>query len=184
MAKSASRAKRNPENPANPDSDKDAGLAKRVNHPKPSAAPPALRLLPNHQIARPVHARGEAGRYQRGRVGLLDYRWGRRDHARRQVFSAVDWGFAPALAWREDDAPAPRQRGRLGVPGSASVPHALTLSHKWLAGAASCQNQDLRDYRIFRILPARVFKRQALIRVCLGGIFGYGEKRKPGEAKS
>ena len=32
--------------------------------------------------------------------------------------------------------------------------------------------------------PARVFDRQALVRICLGGIFCYGEKREPGETKS
>ena len=53
-----------------------------------------------------------------------------------------------------------------------------------LRGQASRQNQDLRDYRIFRILPARVFNRQALVRIRLVRICGYGEKRKLGEAKS
>ena len=43
------------------------------------------------------------------------------------------------------------------------------------APKASYQNQDLRDYRIFRILPARVFDWQALIRIRLGEISGYGE---------
>ena len=50
-----------------------------------------------------------------------------------------------------------------------------------MRGQASRQNQDLRDYRIFRILTARVFKRQALTRICIGGISGCGEKRRLGE---
>ena len=37
---------------------------------------------------------------------------------------------------------------------------------------------------IFRIRPARVFDGQALIRICLGGNSGYGEKRESGEVKS
>jgi len=48
----------------------------------------------------------------------------------------------------------------------------------------SCQNQDLRDYRIFRIRPARVFDGQALIRMRLVRISCYGEKRKLGEMTS
>ena len=55
---------------------------------------------------------------------------------------------------------------------------------KGLQEYASHHNQDLRDYRIFRIRPARVFDGQALIRIRLVGIYGYGEKRKLGEAKS
>ena len=52
-------------------------------------------------------------------------------------------------------------------------------------GHASYQNQDLLDYRVFRIPPgARIFHRQALVYIPLGGISGYGEKRKPGEAQS
>ena len=43
-----------------------------------------------------------------------------------------------------------------------------------------CQNRDLRDYGIFRILPARVFDRQSLIGIHLGGVSGYGEKRELG----
>jgi len=62
-------------------------------------------------------------------------------------------------------------------------------------GGRVCQNQDLRDYRIFRIRPARVFVRirisgimgfsgfyprvielQALIHIRLGGVSGCGEK--------
>ena len=39
----------------------------------------------------------------------------------------------------------------------------------------------MRDYGIFRIIPARVFDRQALIRIRIGGIFCYGEKRGVGE---
>jgi len=53
-----------------------------------------------------------------------------------------------------------------------------------LQGRVSCQNQDSRDYRIFRIRPARAFNGQALIRIRLDGISGYGEKRKLGEVKS
>ena len=53
----------------------------------------------------------------------------------------------------------------------------------FLEGAgASCQNQDLRDYGIFRIFPsARIRTASAclLIHIRLGGILGYGEKRKP-----
>ena len=37
------------------------------------------------------------------------------------------------------------------------------MSEAFARGRASCQNQDLRDYRIFRIYPARV-------RIRLGGI--------------
>ena len=51
-------------------------------------------------------------------------------------------------------------------------------------GGVSCQNQDLLDYRILRIPPARVFDLQALIRIPLGWISDYGEKRKMDEAKS
>ena len=51
-------------------------------------------------------------------------------------------------------------------------------------GQASRQNQDLRDYRILRIHPARVFANQALAHIPLGEISGYGKKRKPGETKS
>ena len=47
-----------------------------------------------------------------------------------------------------------------------------------------CQNQDLWDYRIFRIPPARMFDSQALIHIPLGGILDYGDKRKVGEPKS
>ena len=47
-----------------------------------------------------------------------------------------------------------------------------------------CQNQDLLDYRIFRILPARVFDRQALIYILIDGIFGCGESAGCGETKS
>ena len=43
-----------------------------------------------------------------------------------------------------------------------------------LRAGASRQNQDLRDYGIFRILTA-------LVRIWLGGIFGWGETRKMGE---
>ena len=51
-------------------------------------------------------------------------------------------------------------------------------------GLRACQNQDLRGYRIFfRILPAPVFDRQALIRIRLGGISGYGEKGELGESE-
>ena len=53
-----------------------------------------------------------------------------------------------------------------------------------LQGRVSCPNQDLRDYRIFRIRPARVFGGQALIRIRLGGISSYGENRNLGEVKS
>ena len=48
-----------------------------------------------------------------------------------------------------------------------------------LEGAgASCQNQDLRDS------PKRAYsnRKRLLVHVRLGGIFGYGEKRKPGES--
>ena len=45
------------------------------------------------------------------------------------------------------------------------------LSHfTGLRRRASRQNQDLRDYRIFRILPTRVFDGRALVRIRLGGI--------------
>ena len=37
---------------------------------------------------------------------------------------------------------------------------------------------------IFRIRPARAFGGQALIHIQLGGVYGYGENRKPGEVKS
>ena len=40
-----------------------------------------------------------------------------------------------------------------------------------LAGLASCQNQDLRDYRIFRILQARIFDGQASTHILFGGDF-------------
>ena len=43
-----------------------------------------------------------------------------------------------------------------------------------LRTGASRQNQDLRDYRIFRILTA-------LVCIWLGGIFGWGETRKTGD---
>jgi len=38
-----------------------------------------------------------------------------------------------------------------------------------LTAGASCQNQDLRDYRIFRIRRARPFDRRTLTRICLEG---------------
>ena len=51
-------------------------------------------------------------------------------------------------------------------------------------GQAYRQNQDLRDYRILGILPARAFASQALDRIPLGEISGYGKsasraKRNP-----
>ena len=49
------------------------------------------------------------------------------------------------------------------------------------AAAAPRQNQDLLDYRIFRILSARVPNRQSLIHIPLGEISGCGEKRKLGK---
>ena len=45
----------------------------------------------------------------------------------------------------------------------------------------SCQNQDLRDYRIFRIILARLRPDKRLIHIRIGGIFCYGEKRRLGE---
>ena len=44
-----------------------------------------------------------------------------------------------------------------------------------------CQNQDSRDYRIFRIFPARLWLASASSRIRLGGISGCGEKRNLGE---
>ena len=50
-------------------------------------------------------------------------------------------------------------------------------------GRASCQNQDLRDYRIFRIPLSHLCAASAHPQIPnrIGGIFGRGEKRKPGE---
>ena len=45
------------------------------------------------------------------------------------------------------------------------------------SGCSSCQNQDLRDYGIFRILAERVLGWRARVRIRICGIFGYGEKR-------
>ena len=44
----------------------------------------------------------------------------------------------------------------------------------------------IRVYGIIGFLGfvRRVFNRKALVPIRFGGIFGYGEKRKPGESKS
>ena len=51
------------------------------------------------------------------------------------------------------------------------------------ARRASCRNQDLRDYRIFRIPRSHHLrgKRSSPTPNRIGEIFGRGEKRKPGE---
>ena len=82
--------------------------------------------------------------------------------------------------------PFPRKRESRGAQPSPlpEIKRGCAGGTPALPGAASRQNQDLRDYRIFRIRQARVFDRQALIRNRMGGICGYGEKRNSGEAKS
>ena len=51
--------------------------------------------------------------------------------------------------------------------------------------ARFCQNQDLGDYRIFRILTARASATGGRSPIFgLAGIFGCGEKRNPRETES
>ena len=60
---------------------------------------------------------------------------------------------------------------------------AATLSHEGFAGARLVR---IRVYWIIGFLGfvRRVSDLQTLVPIRLGGIFGYGEKRKPGESKS
>ena len=62
-------------------------------------------------------------------------------------------------------------------------------SDKSLPPLWACRGRRLVRIRIFRIIGFSgfvrlVFDPQAFIRVRFGGIFGYGENRKPGEVKS
>ena len=60
---------------------------------------------------------------------------------------------------------------------------ARRLPIKDLLARASCQNQDLRDYRIFRILPARL-RLVGAYPYSSWREFSCGEKRNLGETKS
>ena len=68
----------------------------------------------------------------------------------------------------------------------AALPHSKPVSPRlpYASGRASCQNQDSRDYGIFRIRPAGVFDGRALIHIHLGEISSYAKsagwaKRNP-----
>ena len=55
--------------------------------------------------------------------------------------------------------PSTKRRGRPRKTNLREVVNVLRGDCPWWAGvhaARLCQNQDLRDYRIFRILPARL----------------------------
>ena len=75
----------------------------------------------------------------------------------------------------------PWERGRPARIAALARGRALILASpiKGLQGQVSYQNQDFQDSS-----GARVFDGQALIRIRLGWISSYGEKRRLGEVKS